>query len=130
MTLYRLKLFITLLLLNKKKKKWFFDFNVSSDLRKILQKAQEHHFILGYKMYYDKKITGIVLAYDQEGQSVLTNIKMVKYKGQQMVISFATAKVIFNNPYILCFVRTKIGILTIDECRTFGFGGEVLALFY
>lgn len=130
MTLLRLKHFFSVLLLSIKKKKIQFEYgDISVDMKTILQKMQDHHFIGGYKLDLDQNKVVIFLLYDKEAICALTNVKVISNISRRQMISLDKIKLFIKNyPSTLAFARTLKGILSFQECCTFGYGGEFLVI--
>ena len=94
------------------------------DIAKVLK---EEGFIKSYKIIKDKKqgILRVTLKYTAENNSVISGLKRISKPGRRVYIEKAKIPNVMGGVGIAVITTSK-GILTDNECRQEGIGGEVL----
>jgi ribosomal protein S8 len=111
-------------------KKLYIVYNYSNDLNEICKILQQTHLIGGYTKNHRKNPTfvKISLEYDIKGDSVLQKITPVSSIKQRIIINNEKIKRFKHDyPYVVALIRTRRGILSINDCETYRIGGEFLA---
>jgi small subunit ribosomal protein S8 len=93
----------------------------------IMKIFQEKGYIESYKVVENdgKKSINVVLKYDDEGRTVINEIKRISKPGRRVYKGKEEIKR-FKNGYGTIVVSTSKGVLPNDEAYRLGVGGEVL----
>ena len=93
----------------------------------ILKIFQEKGYIEGYKVTEEanKKMINVSLKYNQQGKSVINEIKRISKAGRRVYKPCTEIKK-FKNGYGTIVVSTSKGVLDNDAAHNMGVGGEVL----
>jgi ribosomal protein S8 len=127
MNLFELKKFFQQLQLATIQKKLYFSFQNNQDLDDILKILQKKHLIVGYTKNNPDNLVKIFLRYDIKGVCVIQEIKTVSSIRQRRIISVKQIKAFLNDyPYAVALIRTRRGILSLNECWNHRIGGEFL----
>jgi ribosomal protein S8 len=126
----KIRTFFDYILFHQKKQQQQFMYpDASLDLQRILQKMQEFHLIQGYKVNQIQNETLIFLSYDRQGKSTVKIMKPYAKNKRRVIFNHFRIKLFIKCfPFILGFVRTSKGILTLHECSIYGYGGEILII--
>ncbi len=94
---------------------------------KILQILKEEGFIKDYKIEGEKvkKELIIFLKYDEEGKSILTDVRRVSKPGRRIYVKKDEIPWVKNGTGI-AVISTSKGIVTDREARRLKVGGEIL----
>ena len=71
----------------------------------------------------------VALKYDEEKQSVISNLKRVSRPGRRMYATKENLPVVMNN-YGLAIISTSQGLLTNKQAKKLGLGGEIICQIY
>ncbi len=98
--------------------------NLKKELTKILQ---DEAYIKNYVLIDDGKqgIIRIYLKYDENDNSVITGLKRVSKPGYRRYVDKKNIPRVFNNLGI-AILTTSQGVMTGQEARKKGVGGEIL----
>lgn len=93
----------------------------------ILKIFQEKGYIESYKVLEEraKKSITVVLKYDDNGRSVIHELKRISKPGRRVYRHSSDIKK-FKNGYGTIVVTTSKGVLSNDDAHAQGVGGEVL----
>jgi len=93
----------------------------------IVKIFQDKGYIESYKVVEEngKKSINVMLKYDDEGRSVINEIKRISKPGRRIYRGKEEIKR-FKNGYGTIVVSTSCGVLPNDEAYKRGIGGEVL----
>ncbi|WP_457592870.1 30S ribosomal protein S8 [Hydrogenimonas sp.] len=93
----------------------------------IMKILQEKGYIESYKVVENdgKKSINVVLKYDDNGNSVINEVKRISKPGRRVYQGKEAIKR-FKNGYGTIIVSTSQGVLANDEAYKRGIGGEVL----
>jgi len=93
----------------------------------ILKIFKEKGYIEDYSIKEEnvKKFINVTLKYDEEGKSVITEVKKISKPGRRVYKPADEIKK-FKNGYGTIVVSTSKGVLSNDEAYKLGVGGEVL----
>ncbi len=99
----------------------------SKMIEAIMKIFQEKGYIESYKVVDNdgKKSINVVLKYDDEGHSVINEVKRISKPGRRVYKGKEDIKR-FKNGYGTIVVSTSKGVLPNDEAYKLGVGGEVL----
>ncbi len=93
----------------------------------ILKIFKEKGYIEDYSIKEEnvKKFINVTLKYDENGKSVITEVKKISKPGRRVYKPSNEIKK-FKNGYGTIVVSTSKGVLSNDEAYKLGVGGEVL----
>ena len=93
----------------------------------IVKIFQEKGYIEGYSVIEEgnKKFINVVLKYDDNGYTVINEIKRVSKPGRRVYKPSSEIKK-FKNGYGTIIVSTSKGVIDNEQAHAFGVGGEVL----
>lgn len=98
--------------------------NLKKEITRILQ---EEHYIQNHIIIQDNKqsIIRIYLRYGENNESVISGLKRVSTPGYRRYVGHKNLPRVFNN-YGIAIVSTSQGVMTSQDARKRGIGGEVL----
>lgn len=101
--------------------------NHSKLMEDILKVFEEKGYIESYKVIEDgnKKFINVTLKYDENGNSVINEIKRVSKPGRRVYKGYEDIKR-FKNGYGTLVVSTNKGVLPNDKAYKLKVGGEVI----
>jgi small subunit ribosomal protein S8 len=93
----------------------------------ILKVFAEKGYIEGYKVIEDgnKKFINVTLKYDENGDSVINEVKRISKPGRRVYKGYEDIKN-FKNGFGTIVVSTNKGVLANDEAYKLKVGGEVI----
>jgi small subunit ribosomal protein S8 len=101
----------------------------SSSLKEaIVRVLQKEGFIKGHRVITargKKRILQIYLKYSDEGEKIITHLERVSRPGRRRYLRKDEIPRVLNELGI-CIVSTPKGVLTGEEARRMGVGGEIL----
>ncbi len=103
------------------------DIPASNLKREITRILQEEHFIRNHIVIEDNKqsVIRIYLKYDDSEKSVISGLKRISSPGYRRYVNRAILPRVYNNLGI-AIITTSQGVMTSQEARRRGVGGEVL----
>jgi len=101
--------------------------NHSKLMEDILKVFEEKGYIESYKVIEDgnKKFINVTLKYDENGNSVINEVKRVSKPGRRVYKGYEDIKR-FKNGYGTLVVSTNKGVLPNDKAYKLKVGGEVI----
>ena len=101
--------------------------NHSKLMEDILKVFEEKGYIESYKVIEDgnKKFINVTLKYDENGNSVINEVKRVSKPGRRVYKGYEDIKR-FKNGYGALVVSTNKGVLPNDKAYKLKVGGEVI----
>jgi small subunit ribosomal protein S8 len=101
--------------------------NYSRLMEDVLKVFQEKGYIEGYKVVEDgnKKFINVTLKYDENGDSVINEVKRISKPGRRVYKGYEDIKN-FKNGFGTIVVSTNKGVLANDEAYKQKVGGEVI----
>ncbi|GAX86903.1 small subunit ribosomal protein S8 [Lebetimonas natsushimae] len=101
--------------------------NYSRLMEDVLKVFQEKGYIEGYKVIEDgnKKFINVTLKYDENGESVINEVKRISKPGRRVYKGYEDIKN-FKNGFGTIVVSTNKGVLANDEAYRQKVGGEVI----
>jgi len=101
--------------------------NHSKLMEDILKVFEEKGYIESYKLIEDgnKKFINVTLKYDENGNSVINEVKRVSKPGRRVYKGYEDIKR-FKNGYGILVVSTNKGVLPNDKAYKLKVGGEVI----
>jgi len=101
--------------------------NYSRLMEDILKVFEEKGYIDSYKVIEDgnKKFINVTLKYDENGDSVINEVKKVSKPGRRVYKGYEDLKR-FKNGFGTLVVSTNKGVLPNDEAYKLKVGGEVI----
>ena len=101
--------------------------NHSKLMEDVLKVFEEKGYIESYKVIEDgnKKFINVTLKYDENGNSVIREVKKVSKPGRRVYKGYEDIKR-FKNGYGTLVVSTSKGVLPNDEAYKEKVGGEVI----
>ncbi len=98
--------------------------NLKKEITRILQ---EENYIQNHIIIEDNKqsIIRIYLRYDEDNQSVINGLERVSTPGYRRYVGRKNLPRVFNN-YGIAILTTSQGVMTGQDARKRGIGGEVL----
>jgi len=101
--------------------------NYSRLMEDVLKVFQDKGYIESYKVIEDgnKKFINVTLKYDENGDSVINEIKRISKPGRRVYKGYEDIKK-FKNGFGTLVVSTNKGVLANDEAYKLKVGGEVI----
>ena len=101
--------------------------NHSKLMEDILKVFEEKGYIESYKVIEDgnKKFINVTLKYDENGNSVINEVKRVSKPGRRVYKGYEDIKR-FKNGYGTLIISTNKGVLPNDKAYKLKVGGEVI----
>jgi len=101
--------------------------NHSKLMEDILKVFEEKGYIESYKVIEDgnKKFINVTLKYDENGNSVINEVKKVSKPGRRVYKGYEDIKR-FKNGYGTLIISTNKGVLPNDKAYKLKVGGEVI----
>jgi small subunit ribosomal protein S8 len=101
--------------------------NYSKLMEDVLKVFEEKGYIESFKVIEDgkKKFINVTLKYDENGNSVISEVKKVSKPGRRVYKGYEDIKR-FKNGYGTLVVSTSKGVLPNDEAYKEKVGGEVI----
>lgn len=101
--------------------------NYSRLMEDVLKVFQEKGYIESYKVIEDgnKKFINVTLKYDENGDSVINEVKRISKPGRRVYKGYEDIKN-FKNGFGTIVVSTSKGVLANDEAYKQKVGGEVI----
>lgn len=101
--------------------------NHSKLMEDILKVFEEKGYIESYKVIEDgnKKFINVTLKYDENGNSVINEVKKVSKPGRRVYKGYEDIKR-FKNGYGTLVISTNKGVLPNDKAYKLKVGGEVI----
>lgn len=101
--------------------------NHSKLMEDVLKVFEEKGYIESYKVIEDgnKKFINVTLKYDENGNSVINEVKRVSKPGRRVYKGYEDIKR-FKNGYGTLVVSTNKGVLPNDKAYKLKVGGEVI----
>jgi len=101
--------------------------NYSRLMEDVLKVFQEKGYIESYKVIEDgnKKFLNVTLKYDENGDSVINEVKRISKPGRRVYKGYEDIKN-FKNGFGTIVVSTNKGVLSNDEAYKQKVGGEVI----
>lgn len=101
--------------------------NHSKLMEDILKVFEEKGYIESYKVIEDgnKKFINVTLKYDENGNSVINEVKRVSKPGRRVYKGYEDIKR-FKNGYGTLVISTNKGVLPNDKAYKLKVGGEVI----
>ena len=101
--------------------------NYSKLMEDVLKVFEQKGYIESYKVVEDgnKKFINVTLKYDENGDSVINEIKRVSKPGRRVYKGYEDIKR-FKNGFGTLVVSTNKGVLPNDEAYRLKVGGEVI----
>ncbi|MDZ7315553.1 MAG: 30S ribosomal protein S8 [candidate division KSB1 bacterium] len=98
--------------------------NLKKEITRILQ---EENYIQNHIIIQDNKqsIIRIYLRYGENNESVISGLKRVSTPGYRRYVGHKNLPRVFNN-YGIAILSTSQGVMTSQDARKRGIGGEVL----
>lgn len=98
--------------------------NLKKEITRILQ---EEHYIQNHIVIEDNKqsLIRIYLRYDQDNESVISGLERISTPGIRRYVGRANVPRVFNN-YGIAILTTSQGVMTGQDAKRRGIGGEVL----
>lgn len=93
----------------------------------VIKIIQEKGYIESYNVVEEgpKKFINVVLKYDERGNTVINEVKMISKQGRRVYKPSSEIKR-FKNGYGTIVVSTSKGVLSNDEAHKLNVGGEVI----
>jgi len=91
----------------------------------ILKVLDDKNFIESFEVDKDKKNIVVTLKYDDKGKTVITDVKRVSKLSRRVYKSSKAIRQV-KNGYGVAVVSTPLGILSDEEAREKGVGGELM----
>ena len=103
------------------------DIPASNLKREITRILQEEHYIRNHIVVEDSKqsVIRIYLKYDDAEQSVISGLRRISTPGYRRYVNKALLPRVYNNLGI-AIITTSQGVMTSQEARRRGVGGEIL----
>jgi small subunit ribosomal protein S8 len=101
--------------------------NYSRLMEDVLKVFKEKGYIEDYKIIEDgnKKFINVTLKYDENGDSVINEVKKISKPGRRVYKGYKEIKN-FKNGFGTLVVSTNKGVLSNDEAYKLKVGGEVI----
>lgn len=101
--------------------------NHSKLMENVLKVFEEKGYIESYKVIEDgnKKFINVTLKYDENGNSVINEVKRVSKPGRRVYKGYEDIKR-FKNGYGTLVISTNKGVLPNDKAYKLKVGGEVI----
>lgn len=98
--------------------------NLKKEITRILQ---EEHYIQNHIVIEDNKqsLIRIYLRYDQDNESVISGLERISTPGIRRYVGRKSVPRVFNN-YGIAILTTSQGVMTGQDAKRRGIGGEVL----
>lgn len=95
---------------------------------KIVSVLKREGFIKGHRVLVEgkKRVLQIYLRYSEDGKALITHLERVSKPGRRKFAKEKEVPKLVQGGLGICILSTSKGILTAEEARKLGVGGEIL----